>query len=60
MEAIALIHNYRTEIVGSNQIKTVFNPEYERVINLEGYNRISKYYLRPDDHDTDGEGKNID
>ena len=48
------------EIVGSNQIKTIFDPEYERVLNLEGYDRISKYYLRPDDHDTDEEDENID
>jgi hypothetical protein len=36
-------------LVGSNQIKTVFDPEYERYINLEGYDRIRQYYLRPDD-----------
>ena len=37
LESIVLIHNYRTELVGSNQIKTVFDPEYERVIKLDGY-----------------------
>ncbi len=46
---IILIHNFRTEIVGSNQIKTVFDPEYKWYINLEGYDRISQYYLRPED-----------
>ena len=55
LESIVLIHNYRTELVGSNQIKTVFYPEYERVISLDGYDRISKYYLRPEDFDRDGE-----
>jgi hypothetical protein len=55
LESIVLIHNFRTELVGSNQIKTVFDPEYERVINLEGYDRISKYYLRPEDFDSDEE-----
>jgi hypothetical protein len=45
LETIILIHNYRTELVGSNQIKTVFDPEYERVVNLDGYDRISHYYL---------------
>ncbi len=30
--SIVLVHNFRTEIVGLNQIKTVFDPEYERYI----------------------------
>ena len=60
LEAIVLIHNYCTENVGSIQIKTVFDPEYEHVINLEGYDRISKYYLLPDDYDSDEEDQNID
>ena len=29
LESIMLVHNFHTEIVGSNQIKTVFDPEYE-------------------------------
>ena len=45
VESIILIHNFRTEIVGSNQIITVFDPEYEHYINLEGYDRIRQYYL---------------
>ena len=53
LEAIVFIHNFRTEIVGSSQIKTVFDPEYERSITLEGYDRISQYYLRPGDYVTD-------
>ena len=52
LEAIVLVHNFRTELVGSNQIKTVFDPEYERYINIEGYDRISRYYLNTDDSDT--------
>ena len=47
MESIVLIHNFRTDIVCSNQIKTVFDPEYERFITLDGYDRISNYYLQP-------------
>ena len=35
LESIVLIHNFRTELVGSNQIKTVFD-ESERVISIEG------------------------
>ena len=52
LEAIVLVHNFRTELVGSNQIKTVFDPEYERYINIEGYDRISRYYLNTDDSDS--------
>ena len=35
IESIVLIHNFRTELVGCNQIKTVFDPEYERYITLD-------------------------
>ena len=36
VQSIVLTHNFRTGIVGRNQIKTVFDPEYERYVNLEG------------------------
>ena len=49
LESIVLIHNFHAELIGSNQIKTVFDPEYERYINLEGYDHIGQYYLRPED-----------
>jgi len=52
IESIILIHNFRTVLVGSNQIRTVFDPEYERIINLEGYDRISHYYMCPEDFDS--------
>jgi hypothetical protein len=35
----------------------VFQPEYERVINIHGYNRIRQYYLQPSDYDTDDEAE---
>ncbi len=57
IETIVLIHNFRTELVGRNQIKTVFDPEYERYITLDGYDRISKYYLRAEDFESDSEGE---
>ena len=53
MESIVLIHNFHTDIVGYNQIKTVFDPEYERFITLDGYDRISKYYLQSEDFQSD-------
>ena len=53
IEAIVLVHNFRTDLVGYNQIKTVFEPEYARVENLEGYDRIAQYYFRPGDYDSE-------
>ena len=53
LEAIIFVHNFRTEVVGYSQIQTVFDPEYERSITLEGYNRIAQYYLCPGDYVTD-------
>ena len=42
--SIILLHNLRTERVGLNQIATVFNPHYDQFINIEGYDRIARYY----------------
>ena len=53
IEAIVLIHNYRTELVGYNQINTVFDPEYVRIQNLQGYDRISQYYFKPGEYNSD-------
>ena len=41
LEAIVLVHNFLTEYLGYSQIKSVFDPEYVRVENLHGYDRIS-------------------
>ena len=41
---IVFLHNFRTHYVGLNHIATVFNPLYEEFINLENYDRISRYY----------------
>ena len=53
LENIIFVHNFRTHLVGLNQIQTVFDPEYENVINIEGYDRIERYYYRPGDYETD-------
>jgi hypothetical protein len=53
IEAIMLIHNYRMELVGFNQIKAVFDPEYVRIKSLEGYDHILQYYFKPDDYNSD-------
>jgi hypothetical protein len=60
LECIILVHNFRTEIVGRNQITAVFDPEYERVINIHGYDRIRTYYLQPGDYATDDEAELMD
>jgi hypothetical protein len=53
IEAIVLIHNYHTELVGFNQISTVFDSEYVHLKNLEGYDRIAQYYFRPCEYNSD-------
>ena len=55
LETIVLIHILQTEIVGKNQIKTVFDPEYERIQTLRRYDRIQQYYFEPGDYNTDDE-----
>ena len=32
-------------------------PEYEKVINIHGYNRIHQYYLQPGDYKADNEAE---
>ena len=41
---IVLLHNFRTERVGLNQIAAVFNAEYEQYIHLDGYDRIARFF----------------
>jgi hypothetical protein len=60
LDTIVLVHNFRTEYVGCSQIKTVFDPEYVRVKNLEGYNRIAQYYFRPGEYDSEVDGSGGD
>ncbi len=33
----SVVHDYRTEYLRLNQIIKVFNPEYRKYINIEGY-----------------------
>jgi hypothetical protein len=48
IQSIVLIHNFKTKNVGLNQIRTVFDPEYERYISLHGYDRIRRCYFQED------------
>ena len=41
---IILLHNFRTELIGLNQIATIFNEEYYAYVNVINYDRITKYY----------------
>jgi hypothetical protein len=41
IKAIVLVHNFRMDYVGYNQIKTLFDPEYVWIINLQGYDQIA-------------------
>jgi hypothetical protein len=36
IEAIALVHNFRTDYIRNSQIQTVFLPEYIRIENVQG------------------------
>jgi hypothetical protein len=60
IEAIVLVHNFRTNYVGYSQIQTVFLLEYIGVENVQGYNQIAQYYFWPGDYDSkvdkDGSG----
>jgi hypothetical protein len=56
LDAIVLVHNFQADYVGYSQIRTVFDPEYERVANLNGYDRIAHYYFRPGDYDSEVDG----
>ena len=46
--------------MGYNQIKTVLDPKYERYITLDGYDRISNYYLQAEDFESDSDGEEND
>ena len=41
---IVLLHNFRTDFIGLNQIAAVFNPRYNQYINMSTYDRIHRYF----------------
>ena len=49
LTVIILLHNFRTHVVGLNQIATVFNVEYDSYVNIRNYDRIAQYYENVDD-----------
>ena len=53
IEAIVLVHNYRTELVAYSQIQTVFDPEYVRSENLQRLQHISQYYFCLGEYDSE-------
>lgn len=44
IQCIILLHNYRVHYVGMNQIAAVFDREYQQYLNVDGYDRIAKYF----------------
>ena len=44
LKCCVLLHNFRIETVGLNQINTVFDEEYENCVRDYNYDRISRYY----------------
>jgi hypothetical protein len=60
LECVVLVHNFRTEILGNNQISAVFAPKYEQVININGYDRIRRYYLELGNYETDDEAERVE
>jgi hypothetical protein len=53
LTVIILLHNFRTAVVGLNQIATVFNPEYDAYLNVRNYDRIADYYENIDSSDSE-------
>ena len=51
ISCIVLLNNYRTEFLGLNQIATVFNKHYQQYVNLDEYDRISRYFHEIDEED---------
>jgi len=49
--SIILLHNFRTHHVGLNQIATVFNYHYQQYINVDGYDRIARFYANEFEYD---------
>lgn len=39
-----LLHNYRTQLMGINQISEVFSKEYQCYVNDASYDRIARYF----------------
>ena len=52
IESIVLIPTFWAGVVGYNHIATVFDLEYEQVVNLEEYDRISQFYFCPGEYET--------
>jgi hypothetical protein len=60
IEAIVLVHNFRMDFVGYSQIKTVFDPEYVWIENLQGYDQIAQYYFPLGDYNSEVDGDGTD
>ena len=59
IHTIVLVHNFPTDLVGRNQITTVFDPEYEKYIAIEGHDKIYHCYFQEDDFVSDSDDENV-
>ena len=55
ISTIVLVHNFCTHLISRNQIKTVFDPEYERSVAIEGHDKIYQYYFQEGDYVSDSD-----
>jgi hypothetical protein len=46
IQSIVVFHNFQTNVIGCNEVKTVFDDEYGRVINIQSYECISNVQHR--------------
>ncbi len=46
---LVLVHSFRPELFWPN-LSTIFDLEYERYIDLRGYNKIEHYYLNEEEY----------
>ena len=44
INSVVLLHNFGASLVGLNQITDVFSSKSGEYINLEGYDRLRKYF----------------
>jgi hypothetical protein len=48
LQSIFLMHNYRTNVLGSDQTNAVFGPEYGTISEFGIYDRVKCYFSLPE------------
>ena len=59
LECFVLVHNFQTEVVCHNQILQCLHQSMSESLtyNINGYDRIHRYYLEPGDYKTNDEAE---